>query len=187
MNRRRGAGFTLIELMMVVAIVGILAVLGIYAVRRYLSSAKTAEARNSIGQMSKDAIAAYAKEGMPGTVVVVGSTASRSNVLCKTGSSVPTAIAAVQGKKYQSATGDWIVNPADTGFTCLKFLIDQPQYYEYSYAGTGTGNANDMFSATANGDLNADGLLSTFQITGQINSSQVLNVAPNMLEVNPEE
>ena len=41
------------------------------------------------------------------------------------------------------------------------------QYYMYSYAVTGSGtNVGDSFVAGAQGDLNGDGVLSLFQITG---------------------
>ena len=67
--RKGKQGFTLIELMIVVAIVGILAVLAVYGVRKYLANAKTAEARNSLGQIGKDAVTAYEKEAMAGSVL----------------------------------------------------------------------------------------------------------------------
>ncbi len=48
--------------MIVVAIVGVLAVLAIYGVRKYIANAKTAEARNNLGQISKDSSSAFDRD-----------------------------------------------------------------------------------------------------------------------------
>jgi type IV pilus assembly protein PilA len=182
-------GFTLIELMIVVAIVGILAVLAAYGVRKYVANAKTAEARAAVGQMAKDTAAQYEKESMQSTVLAKGTSAALSRQLCQSASAtVPAAATSIKGKKYQSSTRDWNADAAgNSGFACIKFSIDQPQYYMYSYAATGSSAPGSSFTATAQGDLNGDGVLSLFSVTGSVNSSYALNIAPNMIEVRPEE
>jgi hypothetical protein len=102
---------------------------------------------------------------------------------------VPTVSTSIQGKKYQSNATDWSVDQAtNAGFACLKFTIDAPQYYMYSYTLTGAGSAvGDSFVAAAQGDLNGDGVLSLFQLNGAIGSGTVLHLAPNLVEVRPDE
>jgi len=185
---KKSRGFTLVELMIVVAIVGILAALAIYGVRKYMANAKSAEARNSLGQLAKDASSAYSREHMAAAILADGSAAGVSNQICGAATAtIPAALASVGGKKYQSAASEWDGGDKDNGWQCLKFSMAEPQYYMYGYAATlvsvGEGS---VFTATAQGDLDGDGTPSTFTMNGKVRSQQVV-VSPTIDEVNPEE
>jgi type IV pilus assembly protein PilA len=154
----------------VVVFGGVLAALAIYGVRKYIANAKTAEARNALGEIARDAATAY----------------ERDHALCASASSpVPSSVSMVRGVKYQSAPGEWQVDRArNAGFACLRFSMDMPQYYQYSYTVSKTNP--DELVAVAHGDLNGDGTLSTFRVRGVVKNG-VLEIAPNIEETSPEE
>jgi type IV pilus assembly protein PilA len=185
---RKNRGFTLVELMIVVAIVGILAALAIYGVTKYMANAKTAEARTSLGQISKDASSAFSRDRMAADFIDKGESSTINNALCASAAAtVPATIAEVKGKKYQSEASEWAAGDTNTGWACLKFSMSEPQYYMYGYAASGTtGVDGETFTATAQGDLDGDTVPSTFEMQGEI-EDRVVKTFPTIKETNPEE
>ena len=187
-------GFTLIELMIVVVIIGILAALAIYGVQKYVASSKSAEARTMLGRMSKDMLTFFEGENQRYAVLTPGTTAEISRSLCPAATALPSAVPAAE--KAQIDAGSF----ADgAGWQCLGTVITTPVYYQYSVASDQAGTlaalsaaaADDEFTATATGDLDGDGVFSTFNLGGRVfagsNGTLQLNLATTVEEINADE
>jgi type IV pilus assembly protein PilA len=164
----------------VLLVIPVLASIAIYGVRRYISAAKTSEAKNTVGAIARAARASYERERAGGD----GATHS----LCNTAVAVPATIPA--GRKYQPATGgaDFDTGDEATGWKCLRFAMTTPMYYKYSYTKGGgpvtSGKPNapkvggaESFEAAAEGDLDGDASTSTFAIVGQEGAPGEMRVA----------
>lgn len=151
-----------------VPVLGVVAALGIYGVRRYLAASKTAEAKASIAAISRGAVYAYERD-----VETLGAGAK----LCPTAVDVPGRVPS--GKKYMPAARDF---DAGTGWDCVGFSTSVPMYYQLSYRqGTdylgpsrgGVDPGPNGFEAAARGDLDGDGETSLFVITAEVNGTSI--------------
>lgn len=155
-------GFTLLELMAVVAILGVLAVLAIYGVRRMIAASKTAEAKNTVGSIARAAVAAYERESYNNQLLAGGASSNSVHSLCASADArVPPA--APIGTRYQPSMADGVdfnTGSNTAGWKCLAFSLSQPTYYAYHYvtgAGSGLSGATASgFEVSALGDLNGN-------------------------------
>jgi hypothetical protein len=164
--------------------VGLLATTAVYGVRKYLANAKTAEAKNTVSAVARAAVMSYEREALgPGNTIL--------HELCKSAVPVPAAIP--RAMKYQpsaQAGHDYQTGDAKTGWRCLKFEMDSPQYYRYSYtvggpykgpAFGGPDPGPNGFEIAAEGDLDGDGETSLFTMTGRVDpKTQAVILAPSI-------
>jgi len=191
-------GFTLVELMMVVAIIGVLAALSTFGVRRYVAHATSAEALTNVGAIARAVSAASLR------IQPIEGVTNPAPGLCATSTFVPSAVKNIRNSKYQpdpAPGADYNAGDANTGWRCLRFSIDHPQYYRYRYqtggAPTAVGlpkrgrlkgvNAAHSWSASAQGDLDGDGVYSWFVMLGYITDRGEVITGPAVYELDPEE
>jgi prepilin-type N-terminal cleavage/methylation domain-containing protein len=144
-------GFTLIELMIVVAIIGILATVAIPAFMDYMKRAKKTEASLQLDKIGKNAKRQFAETGAYAT---------------GTAATLPTRPGGPGGCCGGTLSNHCAANPAafnsDPVWRQVDFQIDEPSLFYYDYNGA----SPIAFTAKATGDLDCDGVEIVYTLTG---------------------
>ena len=153
MRRRITAGgFTLVELMIVVVILGVLAAVALPSFNRYVRRSRTTEAVTNIQRIFAAQVTynnQIHERSVNGHFVNAPATPAR----------------APNSGKYPANIALWA---GIAEWTELGFAMEGAHYFQYESPGNTAG-----FTASAHGDLDGDGSLSTFNRVGVMVSGEV--------------
>lgn len=153
MRASKMSGFTLIELMIAVVILGLLAALAVPEFSRYAKRARTSEAMSNISRIFAAQVA-YNEEaherGLHGNFVNAPPTPSTP----------PTSAKYAPDSVAWSSSAEW---------RSLGFALDSGHYYQYSSPAS-----SSSFAARAQGNLDNDGTQSTFTRTGVMQNGELV-------------
>ena len=160
--RQSESGFTLVELMIVVAIIGLLAAIAIPAFTRYVRKSRTSEAAIHLNKQWVGALAYYEADHInpAGSVLTKefpgpsGAWADTRECGCEPTSFCP---------------GNNTIWNSDSVWHALNFALPDPHHYMPGYTASGAG-PSAQFTAYAKGDLNCNSTFAEFTRQGSINS-----------------
>ena len=189
-SRTRGAsyGFTLVEIMVVIAILGLLASVAVPAVGAYVRRSKTAEARIQLAKMYDASSAFFNAEHVDrGDVTTIGAGAAIGDAThrCPYPSDTPAGgqagetptldcndgpggrcvpASAPSGAGYYDIS-EWNDNAV---WSSLHFTMEQGHFFHYNFISTNNlvGYGSCRFTAQAFADLDDDSTFSTFERSG---------------------
>lgn len=172
---RKKDGFTLIELMIVVAIIGVLAAIAIPAFVNYVKKSKTSEAGSNLKSLFTGAAGYYQEERFAQGLVAAGGGAT-SSTNCTVAAVTPAYTASNNKVSFDFS--------ADMSFHALGFNISDPVYYQYIIAGStdscGHTVNSSLYSFQAVGDLDGDGATSLFEVSAGSDADNNLYRSPGI-------
>jgi type IV pilus assembly protein PilA len=177
-------GFTLIELMIVVAIIGILAAVAIPAFINYMKRAKTSEAAVNLKSITEGAMSYFdAEHGALGMTHCLPPEADQTPAY-----DVTLAATKKQPGDHLGTGANQFQQP---GWNAIGWMPSEPFYYYYSWTQTADGapcpvagnlTGETIGTGTALGDLDADTTMSSFE--RNLNSNEGQLFADNLVKTN---
>jgi type IV pilus assembly protein PilA len=172
-------GFTLIELMIVVAIIGILAAIAIPGFQKYIHNSKTSEAKVSLDSIKKGALTYfqaehYSDDGMSSmariypeaeSVTGIGTAASHMTI----------------GVKFSPESAVDILKTEP--WTDLNFSMNSPFYFYYIYDSTNETSPSFQASASASLDDDCDAIF-VIEGTSDGSSTAVMDMSGDASKCN---
>ena len=178
MGHRKTGGFTLIELMIVIAVIGILAAIAIPSYVSSIRRARSSEATQSISGLYQLSVAYYSRTFPEGRSVDVE---TFSNCVVESEGPVPGPPSSARN------VVDWSAHPA---FEALGFATSAPIAYSYEIVSAG-GCSNEpltpLYSFRAHGDLDGDGVTSLFEVSAGSNAQNIPVRSPGVYIVRGDE
>jgi hypothetical protein len=144
-------------------LVGTLSAVGIYGVRQYLAQAKLAEAKSTVGAISRDLAAYMEREDAKG---------KRPTRFPP--SAPPTPAKVPSGTKSAPDASTW----SHPTWNAIHFVMEMPTYYSYEIV---TSKDGHVATVRAHGDLNGNGKLSTIERTLTLGKDGTVVMDPKLV------
>ena len=167
LRNKNAKGFTLIELMIVVAIIGILAAVAIPAFIKYLRRSRESEAKENLAKVFKDLKDYYQSSHVDSThtefsnVWPDGGAGACQAVTCDQ-INPPTLVARAGGNYLP--VGAW----AAVCWEQSKFQIEEPIYYDYHWQTSNCGTPGAQMVSWAVADLDTDTVAAFWYVNASI-------------------
>ena len=180
--RKRESGFTLVELMIIVTIVGVLSAVALPSMQEFIKRSRESEAPNNIMAMAQGAKIFYNEEKIDNKGVVQPPyfpVSSTSNNLVSGYATLPKKAPCkenVGAPRYNKNSARWHADRIKDPWYDLKFSLPTSHYFQYGYRSQSAGRFA-TYTVRAMADLDCSNSIKIFMYQAHIdrNSGEIIN------------